>query len=321
MLDFDSLHNTYTPRLRPFKKFFDKSCSNNCSEYEVNASCSICLFNLKYVLIFCICNFQLYIYELMSLTYIRHGERPAFTQDIKEKYLWEHSERFSENKLDEPLTKLGHKESFLTGINLSNLLNFDNTKYIYCSPLTRCIDTSINIINAIEKMTEIKLKLRIEYSLCERKSLFSLNCISFKGNKIINNNENVIDPSVLIDNNVIDKELMWNNLRNKYKNYIDPTYESLLIDTSINLERPIVALVNYIDAIDKIITTNEHSIIVCHNFNPYIYLYYYLTQERFNPTRLLDLYKKLDGNSLNFVSIFEKTNGRWDITLDPQRII
>jgi hypothetical protein len=257
----------------------------------------------------------------MSLTYIRHGERPAFTKDINEINMWENSERYQENSLDEPLTRLGKKESYLTGVRLCDILDFEtNDVCIYSSPMTRCIQTSIAIIEAIKRTTGKKLKLRIEYGLCERTSLFYLNCLSFSGTSIINNDD--IDPNILINNNTIDKKLMFDYLKNEYADYIDPTYKSYVSDTDINTERPIVAVIEFVETIKRITNENNNSIVVCHNSNPYIYTHYYLTQEKYNIPKLIRLYKKLDGHkSLNFVSIFNKKNDKWTIILDPQRII
>lgn len=208
--------------------------------------------------------------------------------------------------------------------------------------MTRCIDTSIAIITSVERITGKRLKLRIEYALCERKSLFSLSCITFDGDNIINNNQNEHDPYVMTDNNnVIDERLMFKNLKKKYSKYIDYNYCSLVSDSDINVERPIVALIDFVSTIKKITTENINSIIVCHNANPFLYTYYYLTQEEFNVSKLLKLYKKLDGaKSLNFVSIFNKyeqlppqhaplgfisasnnSPNVWDVVLQPTRII
>jgi len=258
-------------------------------------------------------------YPSQTLVYVRHGERPAFTDSQKEIHKWKTSLRYKENKLDEPLTRRGKYESYLTGIELSKM-KLRNIDYIYSSPMTRCIETSIAIIEAIKRTTGKILKIRIEYALCERESLFSLNYLSFSENTIIAHER--INPNIIIHNNVIDKELLRDNLIYKYSEYVDSTYESFVKDIDINKERPIIALLNYINVIEKITSENNNAMIVCHSGNPYVYLRYYLTKQRFNPSDLLDLYDKLDGKkSLNFVSVFTKRRNKWTCKLEPTKLV
>ncbi len=55
--------------------------------------------------------FQKLVLYMSKVIYVRHGHRPAYaTDDIKKE--WRESDRYKHNKLDQPLTELGMKESF-----------------------------------------------------------------------------------------------------------------------------------------------------------------------------------------------------------------
>ncbi len=97
------------------------------------------------------------------IVYIRHSER----LDIKNKKKWINSKRYKENQFDTPITKKGIKIAQDTTEKL--IKKMKDVDYIYSSPLTRCIQTSIIIKEIIKKKLNKDIKIRIEYGLTEQK--------------------------------------------------------------------------------------------------------------------------------------------------------
>ena len=100
------------------------------------------------------------------MTYIiRHSER----LDYYNENIWKRSDRYKHNKKDPPITKRGviiAKDATVRILSdINNNIRF--YKYIYSSPFSRCIDTSIVIARSIEMKTKHKLLIRVEYSLRE----------------------------------------------------------------------------------------------------------------------------------------------------------
>lgn len=88
---------------------------------------------------------------------IRHGDRLDYTKQGANKF--KKSKRYKNNPHDTPLSASGKKEIR----KLSKNVLPENIDYIYSSPMTRCIETSIEIINTVNS----KAKIRIEYGLAE----------------------------------------------------------------------------------------------------------------------------------------------------------
>jgi len=80
---------------------------------------------------------------------IRHSERLDSTNEKK----WKKSVRFKENPEDTPITKNGKK---IAKEAINNIFNsdFDNIEYLYSSPLSRCIETSLIIKKEIKTETK-----------------------------------------------------------------------------------------------------------------------------------------------------------------------
>lgn len=101
------------------------------------------------------------------MTYlIRHSER----LDYYDENTWKRSDRYKDNKKDPPITKRGviiAKDATLKILNDMCVGKIHLYKYIYSSPFSRCIDTSIVIARSIEMKTKHKPLIRIEYSLRE----------------------------------------------------------------------------------------------------------------------------------------------------------
>jgi len=75
---------------------------------------------------------------------VRHGDKLYDTQEGKDN--WEVSARYKENSWDVPLSNTGKINSAKIGKELVKIGFDKEIKYLYSSPLTRCIETSIEII-------------------------------------------------------------------------------------------------------------------------------------------------------------------------------
>lgn len=252
---------------------------------------------------------------MRKLIYIRHGERPRMQSDQTLIDNWKKSERYKENSKDEPLTELGHKESIKTGIELLKRIDIEEYPYIYSSPATRCIETAINIINAIEKIKGIKYKIRIVYDLMESINTYFIPAlITFNGKKpTINYYEEDIKDGMPF--NIIDKKMTLPSLIKRYGEYIDKDYKT---NTKINID-PHKRINNTLKEIDRIIKKN--AIVVAHGGSIFERFYCYLLQNKFDLGETIKLNEKTRGHkTCNFVCIFEKDKG-WKVTFGPKRII
>ena len=82
------------------------------------------------------------------MTYIiRHSERlDFFDQDV-----WHQTERFRSNPKDPPITRRGMTIALDATLKIiDNISDIKEYQYIYSSPFSRCIDTSIIIANTID---------------------------------------------------------------------------------------------------------------------------------------------------------------------------
>ena len=93
---------------------------------------------------------------------MRHSER----QDRELPKKWKKSKRYKENKYDTPITKNGEKIAKRAILKLFDS-GYKNIDYIYCSPLTRCIQTCLIAKEQIKKKFKKDIKIRIEYGLVE----------------------------------------------------------------------------------------------------------------------------------------------------------
>lgn len=264
----------------------------------------------------------------MEIIYIRHGERPSMQYDIDIIDKWKKSKRYKENYLDEPLTDKGIKESFQTGINLLKLIDIKNYDYIYSSPLERCMDTSVQIIDAIKKQTGKKLKIRIEYGLHETTRLDGKSYIIFDNTKI-----KQYFPDIYYNNSlnkyithVIDEKLYFKNLVKKYGKYIDENYYSFVSENEYKIIPKAIPSVKYLaDTLENITKKNKYILIVSHGGHNYVHSYYYLTKEIFDEEKYNNLFNSGYPDKLNFISIFRNyshnNKKRWRCILEPMRII
>lgn len=142
---------------------------------------------------------------------MRHGHR----LDYADREAWRNHPRYKENALDTPLSDQGHAEAKSNAKIIKEKLD-----YIYCSPMTRCVETAIDMAEIL------KVPVRIEYGLCEAAST--------------SENPKLKDDRFVIDDDqryyyyssgkeyktIIDPELYLDKLAKKYPQ-IDTTYNSM----------------------------------------------------------------------------------------------
>jgi phosphohistidine phosphatase SixA len=104
---------------------------------------------------------------------IRHGYRLSYEFDKetiesgKLKNI-EYINRYTQTDgIDEPIGPRGHSESIKTGTNLSKILDFSKPIKVYCSPMTRCVQTAIHIVDELRKKNS-NIRICIEYNLAEK---------------------------------------------------------------------------------------------------------------------------------------------------------
>lgn len=249
-----------------------------------------------------------------QLVYIRHGSRPMYEPEKMEK--WKKTSRYIANKYDDELTETGIRETKQTAFNLLNLINANNFKYIYSSPLIRCVQTSAIIVDTLRTYyPDLDPKIRIEYGLREDQNIGFFCPIQFVGKEM--EYGHFAETS-------IDSNLSPESIYAKFPNHIDNTYTSLAPFAKViprNINHNILDLVN---TVDKITNENNNSIIVSHGGLTYYFLHMFLTQNKF-VTNMEEYYQFLDkvgsNRTLNFVSIYNKLYSNFELVFGPQRII
>ena len=134
---------------------------------------------------------------------------------------WKKSKRFKQNKFDPPLNrKIGEKVA-KRAIHKLFETGFNKIKYIYSSPLTRCIQTALIIQKEIKKKFNQDIKIRIEYGLTE----LEIDKPIFKNDKFNYSNKNYLDSELELD-----------NIIKNYGDYFDTSYKSIIDFSEIKLE-------------------------------------------------------------------------------------
>jgi hypothetical protein len=192
---------------------------------------------------------------------IRHSERLDFAEEEK----WKKSNRFKSNFFDTPLSENGFK---IANDKINKILmniNKEDLGIIYSSPLTRCIETSLEFQKVIKNKYKILIPIKIEYGLTHdfNNQLY----IFFPSSKIkiINNKLEYIKDS----SKFIDKYLENNNIYKRYgKQNFDITYKSIVSIDSINNESSYINSINKkfstILKISKKIDLNKFNILCTH---------------------------------------------------------
>jgi hypothetical protein len=172
---------------------------------------------------------------------VRHSER----LDTVNKQMFKKTNRYIENKYDPPLTVNGKKIAY---DKFEQILKEKTLKieYIYSSPFTRCIQTSLNFQKRIMDKYNILIKIRIEYGL-----------------SMIADERFTQSKSTLL----LDYKLNNNYIYYKYNgNLFDLKYKSILNYTYINNETTYAhSLLNRRYTISKLISLfdKNYTNIVC----------------------------------------------------------
>lgn len=205
---------------------------------------------------------------------LRHSEKQNQSNDIKEKNSWKTSKRFKINSLDVPLSLNGFD---MAQNSIKKILqeHDENFGYIYTSPWTRCIQTSIEFQKYIKCTYNIKVLIRIENGLIsnffgEVDTLY----FGFDNNsqnnpvvKFVNDKPIIIKPMIYIDDYLqplnIFKRYGKSNFDCNYKpiysvDDINDEYKSLPSDICKNRINVFKKLSNMFD------NDNELNLIVTH---------------------------------------------------------
>lgn len=174
-------------------------------------------------------------------------------KDKNEKEEWIKSNRRKINPKDSPLSLFGIENCKNIANNLMKHTDIEKIKYFYSSPISRCVETAISIINYIFDKTNHKILLRIGYGLTDYEEPQPyIETFSFTGNKI--STEPIKPPSGW--KTLIDKELYPNKLKKKYHKYLDPEFNinknSIINYKDCKLEPRLVQVRRYLDVFNKL---------------------------------------------------------------------
>ena len=179
---------------------------------------------------------------------LRHAERIDQSKDTKEKDFWNKSTRCKTNLYDIPLSINGIEQAYneISKIIPKNYKgDFD---YIYCSPLTRCIQTALQFQKYILDKYKKIILVRIEYGL-------SLHMFKENETYWLGSNIKLVGDKFVVTKmfDFIDKYLDKDKV---YKRYgvkrFDTNYISFLSREQINSEQ------TYTEAINSRIATIKH---------------------------------------------------------------
>lgn len=175
---------------------------------------------------------------------IRHAERIDQSKDMGEKESWNKSLRYKTNLYDPPLSLHGITQAYN---NIGKILkNFKGEfDYIYCSPMTRCVQSALQFQKYILDNFKKMILVRVEYGLAVH--LFKENEMFWLGSNIKLQNDKFIVTKIF---EFVDKYLERDKI---YKRYgfkrFDHTYKSIMSREQINSEQ------TYTDSICSRITT------------------------------------------------------------------
>lgn len=248
--------------------------------------------------------------DIESIWIIRHLHR----MDRDEPQKWKVHPRLNQNFLDSPLTHFGKLAAEKAGEEIiKHTHNIKKIKYIYTSPFTRCIETSLGIAKAIGNHTGKLVQLRIEYGLSEAVNI-QLGFIK------------VIDQSLFIDRvPILDFKLSSAQIAKDYFPYIDTKYKSLYKKSDIILEtvkesaERTVKTMNYL-------TNNFKNMVICSHQIPVTIANMFLYNRQYplvylnkiNPT--VKDKKDMDPKRLSSYGIlsgFQKDENRWKYIYPP----
>ena len=242
---------------------------------------------------------------------IRHLHR----MDRDEPTNWRKQNRYNENILDTPLTEFGHQAARKAGLEIVNTTpNPKKILYVYTSPFTRCIQTSLEIAKTISEHTGKLVQLRIEYGLAEA---IPIHLESLK----------ILDQSLFYERvPILDFKLALPQISKDYYPYIDTKYKSLYKKSDIVTEtikdsaERIVKVMNYL-------TNNYKNMVICSHQVPVTISNMFLYNREYP---LVYLYKinpmgkdRKDNNpkrkncSYGILSGFQREDNRWRYIYSP----
>lgn len=204
---------------------------------------------------------------------LRHGERSDQSKDNNEKDTWVNSHRYKTNLYDIPLSLNGIKIAYshLKTILISYKGNFD---FIYCSPMTRCVQTALQFQLYIKnKYNQISL-IRIEYGL-------SIHMFKEKESYFMESNVKLVEDKFTVIKmfEFVDKYLDKNKIYKRYgSKFFDTNYNSVMTREQVNLEQnyteSINSRINTLKQLGKLIDKSKITLICVHCETCYIILNY-----------------------------------------------
>ncbi len=250
-----------------------------------------------------------------SIWIIRHLHR----MDRDEPDHWRRNPRMLQNFLDTPLTNFGKDAAAKAGLEIvQNTPDIDLIEFIYSSPFTRCIETSIEIakiINKKKRHTKKPCKIRIEYGLSETIPV-QLDFIK------------VLDKELTIDKfPLLDYEMSIDRIYTRYSSFIDISYKSLYKKSDIIAE----TLTNSADRIVKVMQYFEknkfENFVICSHQIPVTLTSMYLYEKNFPPAYMYKINPPIKDNktdmnpkrltSYGILSGFVKINNKWKYIYPP----
>jgi broad specificity phosphatase PhoE len=186
------------------------------------------------------------------ITLIRHSERLDCTNSKK----WLNSKRYKENTQDTPITPNGKKIAKKAYQKLFDS-GYNDVDYLYCSPLTRCVETCLVIKKEIKSKLKKDIKIRIENGLIEWG--YTYDTIIFKDNKF------QYDCKI----KYLDEKLTLENIIKKFGDHFDIDYKSITKFNKVKFDYDDVKFINrsikVFEDIRKQITKNDNVIICTHS--------------------------------------------------------
>lgn len=195
---------------------------------------------------------------------LRHAERIDQSKNQKEKDIWNKSSRCKTNLYDIPLSTNGIMQAYV-GMGKVIPKNYKGEfDYIYCSPLTRCVQSALQFQKYIlDKFNKIVL-VRVEYGLALH--MFKENELFWMGNGIKLVKDKFVVTKMF---EFVDKYLDKNKIYKRYgKNRFDTNYKSIFTREQINSEQTytdaLTSRIATINQIAKMVNKSKITIICAH---------------------------------------------------------
>ncbi len=186
---------------------------------------------------------------------LRHAERIDQSKNPKEKELWSKSPRIKNNLYDIPLSLYGITQAYTSFGKI--LKNFTGKfEYIYCSPMTRCVQSALQFQKYILDQYKQLVLVRVEYGLAIH--LFKENEIYSIGAGIKYSNDKFVVTKIY---EFVDKYLSRDKIYKRYgSNRFDLGYRGICTREQINMEQTYTTALNSrINTIKKISLSADKS--------------------------------------------------------------